>query len=90
MATLKLTSKRQATFPAATCEELGVGPGDQLELAKMRVRGEDVWVLRKQQSLATPWLAITRPWIKRKDHDWETIKAEIESARLVDARRHAL
>lgn len=90
MTTLKLTSKRQATFPASTCEELGVGPGDQLELEKIRVRGKDVWVLRKQEPLSLPWLEITRPWVKRKNHDWETIKSEIESARLVDARRHAL
>ena len=29
---VKITSKRQVTFPARVLEELGVGPGDQLEL----------------------------------------------------------
>jgi AbrB family looped-hinge helix DNA binding protein len=29
---LKVTSKRQVTFPARVLEALGVGPGDQLEL----------------------------------------------------------
>ncbi len=29
---VKITSKRQVTFPARVLDELGVGPGDQLEL----------------------------------------------------------
>ena len=29
---VKITSKRQVTFPARVLEALGVGPGDQLEL----------------------------------------------------------
>ena len=29
---VKVTSKRQVTFPARVLDELGVGPGDQLEL----------------------------------------------------------
>ena len=29
---VKITSKRQVTFPARVLDALGVGPGDQLEL----------------------------------------------------------
>ena len=29
---IKITSKRQATFPARVLDALGVGPGDQIEL----------------------------------------------------------
>ena len=29
---VKITSKRQVTFPARVLEAMGVGPGDQLEL----------------------------------------------------------
>ena len=29
---IKITAKRQVTFPARVLEELGVGPGDRLEL----------------------------------------------------------
>ena len=32
---VKITSKRQVTFPARVLEELGVGPGDQLELEEV-------------------------------------------------------
>jgi bifunctional DNA-binding transcriptional regulator/antitoxin component of YhaV-PrlF toxin-antitoxin module len=43
---VKLTAKRQATLPVALCEELGVGPGDQLELERCVVDGAPAWVLR--------------------------------------------
>ncbi|MBC9868877.1 MAG: hypothetical protein F7B06_11065 [Opitutae bacterium] len=31
---VKITSKRQVTFPARALDAMGVGPGDQLELQK--------------------------------------------------------
>ena len=42
---VKITSKRQVTFPARVLEALGVGPGDQLELAE----GPDGFVLRPRR-----------------------------------------
>ena len=39
---VKITSKRQVTFPARVLDALGVGPGDQLELEE----GPDGFVLR--------------------------------------------
>ena len=32
---VKITSDRQVTFPAGVLEELGLGPGDQLEVEKV-------------------------------------------------------
>ena len=34
MMIVKVTSKRQVTFPKDVLEELGVGPGDRIELVK--------------------------------------------------------
>ena len=39
---VKITSKRQVTFPARVLQALGVGPGDQLELEE----GPDGLILR--------------------------------------------
>ena len=39
---VKITSKRQVTFPKRVLDELGVGPGDRLELLK----GPDGYLLR--------------------------------------------
>ena len=42
---VKITSKRQVTFPARVLDALGVGPGDQLELEE----GADGFVLRPRR-----------------------------------------
>ena len=48
---VKITSKRQVTFPARVLDALGVGPGDQLELQEspagflLRPRRKDVSLL---------------------------------------------
>ena len=42
---VKITSRRQVTFPARVLEALGVGPGDQLELEE----GPDGFTLRPRR-----------------------------------------
>lgn len=42
---VKVTAKRQVTFPKQVLEELGVGPGDQLELREH----EDGYLLRPRR-----------------------------------------
>ena len=42
---VKITSKRQVTFPARVLDALGVGPGDQLELNE----GPEGYVLRPRR-----------------------------------------
>ena len=42
---VKITSKRQVTFPARVLDALGVGPGDQLELEE----GPDGFTLRARR-----------------------------------------
>ena len=42
---VKITSKRQVTFPARVLDALGVGPGDQLELNE----GPDGFILRARR-----------------------------------------
>ena len=42
---VKITAKRQVTFPAAVLDALGVGPGDRLELQE----GPEGFLLRPQR-----------------------------------------
>lgn len=42
---VKITSKRQVTFPARVLQTLGVGPGDQLELEE----GPDGFILKPRR-----------------------------------------
>ena len=42
---VKITSKRQVTFPAHVLESMGVGPGDRLEISE----GPDGYLLRPRR-----------------------------------------
>ena len=42
---VKITSKRQVTFPKRVLDEMGVGPGDRLEL----LEGPDGYILRPKR-----------------------------------------
>lgn len=42
---LKVTSKRQVTFPARVLDALGVGPGDQIEISE----GPDGFILKPRR-----------------------------------------
>ena len=53
---MTLTSKRQATLPVETCESLGVGPGDLLELQARTEDGERLWVIRPHPARLRRWV----------------------------------
>lgn len=44
-----MTAKRQATFPRELCDELGIGPGDKLEVDSAVIDGQKVVVLRPRR-----------------------------------------
>ena len=44
---IKLTSKRQATFPQGACDALRVGPGDIIQMEPGIVDGQNVYILQK-------------------------------------------
>lgn len=72
MATIKLTSKRQATLPAALCADLGIAAGDSLEVVRVRHKNEAVWALKPVPKAQSTWIgslsryagAAQRPWTR--------------------------
>lgn len=82
---MKITAKRQATLPAALCEELGVGPGDQIELERRVVEGSPAWVLRAARP-DWSWLGGAHPWAKGKSHRWADIERSMAGAWADDDR----
>jgi len=77
MASLKITTKRQATLPAALCDELGVKPGDRIEAKRRIVGGETVWVLRGPKP-DWSWFGAARKYAKGKSHRWEDVQRSID------------
>jgi len=78
--TLKLTSKRQATFPAALCDELGVRPGDELKLERKVLDGESAWIIQAKEKPEMPWFRALNAYAEAAGHDMESIRASIGRA----------
>jgi bifunctional DNA-binding transcriptional regulator/antitoxin component of YhaV-PrlF toxin-antitoxin module len=82
MPTLKLTAKRQATFPKETCEALRVGPGDVIDLERRDERGETLWVLRPKKPAPRKWVARLAGRVKPgTSHSMDAIRKSIAAGR---------
>ena len=73
---MTITSKRQATLPAALCEEIGLRPGSWVVLQRRVLDGERVWVLRSRKP-DWSWIGAARRYAKGKSHRWADVKRSI-------------
>jgi AbrB family looped-hinge helix DNA binding protein len=80
--TVTLTAKRQATLPKELCEDLGVGPGDRLDVEARVIDGETLWVLRPRKA-DWSWIGSLKP-ARGISHDWDDIERSIEQGRVED------
>ena len=81
ISTIKLTSKRQATFPEAVCESLGVGAGDRLVLTSMIIKGRTVWMIEPPQPDDSAWFGVLHKYVRGRRHDMAAIRASIAAGR---------
>ena len=81
MQTIKLTAKRQATFPVEMCENLNVHPGDRLALERRQIDGEPAWIVRPVRSAAegksASWFGELQPFTSGKSHNMVDIRRSI-------------
>ncbi len=78
--TAKLSTRRQATFPAATCEALGLEPGDTIRFERHTANGETVWVLRGPEP-DWSWFGAGRSYAAGKSHDMAKVRESIARKR---------
>lgn len=80
---LKMTAKRQVTFPAAVCETLAVYPGDTLVLRDRQADGRRVWMIETEPQLARQsWMGALRPYaIRKTSHAMSDIRAAVARRR---------
>lgn len=78
MPTIKMTSKRQATFPQELCGDLGIQPGDQIIVEPIKVGNKKVWTIQPVTSHSDDeWFGALSDYAKGKSHKIEDIKASI-------------
>ena len=85
MLSVTLTAKRQATFPKNVCDELGVQPGDQLDLERRVVDGKRVWVIKPHRT-DWSWFGAAVPMNPDASHDLDDIRASIGRSRASEER----
>jgi bifunctional DNA-binding transcriptional regulator/antitoxin component of YhaV-PrlF toxin-antitoxin module len=79
MTTIKMTAKRQATFPTELCEDMRIGPGDELIVEHKLIQDELVWVL-KPRGNKLEWLGALRKYAQNKSHEMDDIRRSIADA----------
>ena len=57
-----MTAKRQATFPASLCRDLGLKPGDTVDLEAHAEEGRKYWTLRRSGEKERPWLGALKDY----------------------------
>jgi len=77
MQALRMTSKRQVTFPARVCEELGVTAGDTLLLEKTQNKGSKAWVIRPRRRRKETWFKGLQKYAAGKRHSMRSVRQSI-------------
>ena len=76
--TIKLTAKRQATFPAEVCHQLGLKSGDEMDLIPRLENGEQQWLLRKRTVPKRGWVGSLDQYALNNDnHSMSAIRESI-------------
>ena len=84
MTAIKITSKRQATFPAELCGDLGIEPGDQVMLEALLIDGKKVWTIQPvKHEIVDEWFGSLSKYAKGKSHDMDDIKDSIIKGRKI-------
>jgi bifunctional DNA-binding transcriptional regulator/antitoxin component of YhaV-PrlF toxin-antitoxin module len=84
--TIRLTSKRQATFPSDLCDSLNLVPGDRLELVPRIEDGEKVWMLKVQKRPDRAWLGGLKKYGEAvTDHSMDAIHHSVREGRAEEA-----
>ena len=76
MSAIKVTAKRQATLSVEFCRELGIKPGDEINVERCVMGSERVWILRPS-SPSLSWFGSLKKYAQHKSHDMETIRKSI-------------
>lgn len=83
---IKLSSKRQATFPKQVCESLGLQPGDEILLDHRMEPDGEVWLLKPAEPESRSWLGSLRDYAVDKPHNMDAVRRSIARGRGSEKR----
>lgn len=81
MLKIRVSSKRQATFPKHVCDALGIQPGDELVLDRREDADGEAWLLRPSKTNERPWFGALSDFARGKSHEMDEIRSSVASAR---------
>lgn len=83
MLKVKVSSKRQVTFPKQVCESLGIEPGDEILLDRDVKSNQEVWYLKpaREETETRSWLGSLRGYARNKGHSMDAVRDSIARGR---------
>lgn len=86
--TIKLTAKRQATFPKELCDDMDLKPGDTIRLDKRTINGETLYCIHPVKKDETPaWFGVFNAYAKGKSPRMADIRESIAKGRKHELER---
>lgn len=86
---MKMTAKRQVTFPRQLCEEMRLQPGDAIQIEQTEIDGRAVWVLSPPPPpLKLTWVGSLHRYAKGVDFDMTTVRKKIMEEMKKNGRIH--
>ena len=77
MLRVKVTAKRQVTFPRKVCESIGIRAGDEIVLERRNLGDGEVWCLRSERRPERAWLGALRGYARGKEHGMDAVRDSI-------------
>ncbi len=77
MQVLKMTSKRQVTFPVKVCEDLKIKIGESIMIDKREVDGSPAWILMHSKQEDKSWFGAFKKYAQGKSNELSDIRDSI-------------
>ena len=81
MLKVKVSSKRQVTFPKQVCESLGIQSGDEILLERDVKSNQEIWYLKPAREETRSWLGSLREYASNKSHSMGAVRDSIARGR---------
>ncbi len=79
MSLVTLEKDGKAVLPAKLCREMGLQPGDEVEVKMRVIDGKSGWLLQRREPDFS-WIGSLKDHVKNRDHDLSRVDEVVEMA----------